>query len=106
MIIEFDKSFEKSLEKIKSKSVFEKIEKIILTFESLTSIDKMPNVKKTRWSKSATSILLFYDDRCNPKDVIKTMLKLDKSATSIHLFMNFIIQKQNDQCTQLFFSHL
>ncbi|HRG41565.1 MAG TPA: type II toxin-antitoxin system RelE/ParE family toxin [Saprospiraceae bacterium] len=46
MIIEFDKSFEKSLEKIKSKSVFEKIEKIILTFESLTSIDKMPNVKK------------------------------------------------------------
>ena len=106
MIIEFDKSFEKSLEKIKSKSVFEKIEKIILTFESLTSIDKMPNVKKTRWSKSATSILLFYDDRCNPKDVIKTMLKLDKSATSILLFMNFIIQKQNDQMyTQVFFSN-
>jgi len=33
MIVEFDKSFEKSLDKIKNKSIFPRIEKIILEFE-------------------------------------------------------------------------
>ena len=45
-----------------------------------------------RWSKSATSILLFYDDRCNPKDVIKTMLKLDKFCDFDPIIYEFIIQ--------------
>jgi hypothetical protein len=38
MIIEFDKSFEKSLDKIKNKSLFPRIEKIILEFEKSKSL--------------------------------------------------------------------
>lgn len=34
MIVEFDKSFEKSLDKLKDKSHFPKIEKLILKLES------------------------------------------------------------------------
>ena len=33
MIVEFDKSFEKSLDKLKDKSVFPRIEKAILTLK-------------------------------------------------------------------------
>jgi mRNA interferase RelE/StbE len=46
MIVEFDKSFEKSLEKIKNKAVYAKIEQIIIVCESSVSIDKIPNVRK------------------------------------------------------------
>lgn len=34
MIVEYDKSFEKSLEKIKNKSIYLKIEQIIITCET------------------------------------------------------------------------
>ncbi len=46
MIVEFDKSFEKSLEKIKNKAIYAKIEQIIIACESSTTIDKIPNVRK------------------------------------------------------------
>ena len=46
MIIEFDKSFEKSLEKLKNKSLFQKIEKVIIDFENAKSLTDLPNVKK------------------------------------------------------------
>ena len=46
MIIEFDKSFEKSLDKIKNKSLFPRIEKIILEFEKAKSLTDLPNIKK------------------------------------------------------------
>ena len=46
MIIEFDKSFEKSLEKIKNKSLFPRIWKIILEFEKSKSLIDLPNIKK------------------------------------------------------------
>jgi mRNA interferase RelE/StbE len=46
MIIEFDKSFEKSLDKIKNKSLFTRIEKIILEFEKSKSLADLPNIKK------------------------------------------------------------
>jgi mRNA interferase RelE/StbE len=46
MIIEFDKSFEKSLEKIRNKSLFQKIEKVIIDFENAKSLTDLPNVKK------------------------------------------------------------
>ena len=46
MIVEFDKSFEKSLEKIKNKSFYSKIEQIIISCESSASLDKIPNVRK------------------------------------------------------------
>jgi hypothetical protein len=46
MIIEFDKSFEKSLEKTKNKSLFQKIEKVIIEFEKAKSLTDLPNVKK------------------------------------------------------------
>ena len=46
MIIEFDKSFEKSLEKIKNKSLFQKIEKIIIEFENARTLSELSNVKK------------------------------------------------------------
>jgi mRNA interferase RelE/StbE len=46
MIVEFDKSFEKSLDKIKNKSLFLQIEKTILKFEKSKSLADLPNIKK------------------------------------------------------------
>jgi mRNA interferase RelE/StbE len=46
MIIEFDKSFEKSLDKIKNKTLFLRIEKTILEFEKSKSLADLPNIKK------------------------------------------------------------
>jgi len=46
MKIEFDKSFEKSLDKIKNKSLYPKIEKIIIQCEVSKSLSEIPNIKK------------------------------------------------------------
>lgn len=46
MIIEFDKSFEKTLDKIKDKSLFSRINKIIINFEKANSLSELINVKK------------------------------------------------------------
>jgi hypothetical protein len=54
MIIEFDKSFEKSLDKIKNKSLFPRIEKIILEFEKSKSLTDLPNIKKLTGLKIIT----------------------------------------------------
>ncbi len=51
MIVEFDKSFEKSLEKLKNKSLFPKIEKTILEFEDAKNLSELPNIKKLRGYK-------------------------------------------------------
>ena len=46
MIVEFDKSFAKSLDQLNSKSLYPKIERIIETAEAVSSISELPNVKK------------------------------------------------------------
>jgi mRNA interferase RelE/StbE len=46
MIVEFDKSFEKSLDKLSDKSLFPKIEKIISTLETIDSLNDLKNIKK------------------------------------------------------------
>lgn len=46
MIVEFDKSFNKSIIRLKDKSIAQKIEKLIETLESVDSISKAPNSKK------------------------------------------------------------
>jgi len=46
MNIEFDRSFEKSLDKIKNKALFQKIEKIITEFERARTLNDLSNVKK------------------------------------------------------------
>ena len=46
MIIEFDKSFEKSLIKVKEKALFNKIESFIETIEKAEKISEIKNVKK------------------------------------------------------------
>ncbi len=46
MIVEFDKSFEKSLDEIKDKSIYPKIAKIIELVESSNALVDIPNVKK------------------------------------------------------------
>jgi mRNA interferase RelE/StbE len=46
MIVEFDKSFEKSLDKLKDKSLFPKIEKVIAIFEKTDSLTEVANIKK------------------------------------------------------------
>ena len=46
MIVEYDKSFEKSIDKLKDKSIFPKIEKIIDAIEKAKSISELSNVKK------------------------------------------------------------
>ncbi len=46
MIIEFDKSFEKSLTKVKDNTLFIKIESLIETIEKAEKISEIKNVKK------------------------------------------------------------
>ena len=46
MIIEFDKSFEKSLDKIKNRFLFLRIEKLIVEFEKSNSLVDLPHIKK------------------------------------------------------------
>ena len=46
MIVEFDKSFEKSLDKLKDKSIFPKIEKAILGLEKADLLNELTNIKK------------------------------------------------------------
>ena len=50
MIVEFDKSFGKSIEKLKDQTVLAKIEKLILKMETATSISEITGVKKTFWT--------------------------------------------------------
>jgi len=45
MIVEFDKSFEKSLDKVKDNTLLPKIEKIILNLESANAITDISGVK-------------------------------------------------------------
>jgi len=46
MIVEFDKSFEKYLDKIRDSTLLTRIEKIILKIEEADSLVDLPNVKK------------------------------------------------------------
>ena len=46
MIVEFDKSFDKSLDKIKDVSLSPKIEKIIFNIENAKGISEIQNVRK------------------------------------------------------------
>jgi mRNA interferase RelE/StbE len=46
MKVEFDKSFEKSLCKIRNKALYPKIESIILEFEKVKTVNEIQNVKK------------------------------------------------------------
>ncbi len=46
MIVEFDKSFEKSLDKLKDKSLYPRIEKIISVLENSSSLSEITNIKK------------------------------------------------------------
>ncbi|MCL6101616.1 MAG: type II toxin-antitoxin system RelE/ParE family toxin [Bacteroidetes bacterium] len=46
MIVEFDKSFNKSIIRLKDKSIALKLEKLIELLESIDTISKAPNSKK------------------------------------------------------------
>jgi len=46
MIIEFDKSFDKSLDKIKNKNLFPRVEKLIIEMEKSNSLVDFQNIKK------------------------------------------------------------
>ena len=52
MIVEFDKSFDKSLDKIKDVSLSPKIEKIIFNIENAKGISEIKNVRKLVGFKS------------------------------------------------------
>jgi len=52
VIVEFDKSFLKSLDKIKDRPLFPKIEKAITILESSTSLSEIKAVKKLTGFKS------------------------------------------------------
>ena len=49
MIVEFDRSFGKSLGKLNDRTLFTKIETLILTLESADSISEISGIKKTCW---------------------------------------------------------
>lgn len=46
MILEYDKSFDKSLEKIKDRNILSRIESVIIKAENANSIEDIPNTKK------------------------------------------------------------
>ena len=46
MILEFDKSFEKSLDKIKNRTLLSRIENAIVKAERAATIENIPNTKK------------------------------------------------------------
>jgi mRNA interferase RelE/StbE len=46
MKVEFDKSFEKSLDRIRNKTLYPGIERVILEFEEAKSVNEIQNVKK------------------------------------------------------------
>jgi mRNA interferase RelE/StbE len=46
MKVEFDKSFEKSLDRIQNKALYSRIERIILEFEGAHSMNEVQNIKK------------------------------------------------------------
>jgi mRNA interferase RelE/StbE len=46
MIIEFDRSFSKSLDKVKDASILNRVERTILQLEKANSLLDIPNVKK------------------------------------------------------------
>ena len=46
MIVEFDKSFGKSLDNLNDKSMYPKIEKLIESIESLSTLSEISNLKK------------------------------------------------------------
>jgi mRNA interferase RelE/StbE len=46
MIIEFDRSFKKSLDQLQDKSLFKKIEALINSLEASNSLSEIPNIKK------------------------------------------------------------
>lgn len=52
MKIEFDKSFEKSIDRIKKKSLYLKIEKILILCENSKSLSEIPNLKKLTGHKT------------------------------------------------------
>ena len=52
MIVEFDKSFDKSLDNIKDVSLSPKIEKIIFNIENAKGISEIKNVRKLVGFKS------------------------------------------------------
>jgi mRNA interferase RelE/StbE len=58
VIVEFDKSFEKSIDKIKDKSVFPKIEKLIINLENTQTIKEVKNIKKLSGFKTYHRIRL------------------------------------------------
>jgi Mn-dependent DtxR family transcriptional regulator len=48
MIVEFDQSFAKSIERLKNRELKERIKKIILKFESSPDLTKIPSVKEMK----------------------------------------------------------
>ena len=46
MIVEFDKSFEKSIDRLKDNSLIPRIQKIIELLESAKSLNELSNIKK------------------------------------------------------------
>jgi hypothetical protein len=58
MIIEFDKSFEKTLDKIKDNSLFPKIENVIIKIEKANSLTNLVNVKSSKVLKVITGLEL------------------------------------------------
>ena len=60
MIVEFDKSFSKSIDKIDNKEILRKIEAIILKLEKASSLKYIDNIKKLTGFKKYYRIRLGY----------------------------------------------
>lgn len=58
MIVEYDKSFLKSLQKIKDTSIHVKIESSIISIENAVKLESISNVKKLKGHKTIIDLKL------------------------------------------------
>lgn len=75
MVVEFDKSFYKSLDKIKDKSLFPKIEKVISILEKSNSLSEIASVKKLSGFKAYYRYRLS-DYRIGIEQISKSTIRL------------------------------
>jgi mRNA interferase RelE/StbE len=75
MIVEFDKSFEKSIDRLRDNSLVPKIQRVIQFLESVKTLSEIPNTKKLSGYKTYYRIKLG-DYRLGLEKINETTVRL------------------------------
>lgn len=88
MILEFDRSFSKSLNRIKERNILSKIEKVILSIEQASSIEQLKNNKKLIGFQSYYRIKIG-DDRLGYESIDGKTIRLITIAHRKDIYRKF-----------------